>query len=282
MRYRGRIDDQFAARQKRNVNPTANDLKDALRALLSGKELKTDFVEAVGCPLPEIAAARRGRPIARMWRRSFRRTARSATGPGKSGRFPLETYDQARKRASDIAAVVDDRTMPPWKANPHVGPKFRDVRTLSEAEIDTILAWAENDAPEGNPADLPAAPKFPDEWELGTPDLVLDIGADYEVPASGEDIYRCFVVPTGLTEDKYVSAVEFRAGNRSVVHHILAYVDVSGKARDRDQSGPGAGLFVLRRSRRPDSRRPGRLGPRQSAELISTRAWAGRCPPRAT
>ena len=58
-------------------------------------------------------------------------------------------------------------------------PKFRDVRTLSEAEVATILAWAENDAPEGNPADLPAAPKFSDEWELGTPDLVLDIGADY-------------------------------------------------------------------------------------------------------
>ena len=61
------------------------------------------------------------------------------------------------------------------------------------------------------------------------------------MPASGDDIYRCFVVPTGLTEDKYVSAVEFRPGNRSVVHHILAYVDVSGKARDRDQADPGPG-----------------------------------------
>jgi mono/diheme cytochrome c family protein/thiol-disulfide isomerase/thioredoxin len=240
LRYHGRIDDQFAARQKRNANPAENDLKNALEALLSGKELKTDFVESVGCPLPEVAHSARptyARDVAPIIQQNCQECHR----PGQVGPFPLETYEQARKRASDIAAVVDDRTMPPWKANPHVGPKFRDVRTLSEPEIDTIITWVENDAPLGNPAEAPPAPKFSDEWELGTPDLVLDIGADYEVPSSGEDIYRCFVAPTGLTEDKYVSAVEFRAGNRSVVHHILAYVDVSGKARERDQSDPGPG-----------------------------------------
>ncbi len=240
LRYHGRIDDQFAARQKRNANPAVNDLKIALEALLSGKDLKTDFVESVGCPLPEVAHSARptyARDVAPIIQQNCQECHR----PGQVGPFPLETYEQARKRASDIAAVVDDRTMPPWKANPHVGPKFRDVRTLSEADIDTIITWVENDAPQGNPAEAPPAPKFSDEWELGTPDLVLDLGADYEVPASGEDIYRCFVAPTGLTEDKYVSAVEFRAGNRSVVHHMLAYVDVSGKARERDQSDPGPG-----------------------------------------
>jgi mono/diheme cytochrome c family protein len=240
VRYHGRIDDQYAARQKRNVNPTQDDLKDALTALLNGKEVKTDYVAAIGCPLPEVPAAARPtytKDVAGI----FQKNCQECHRPGQVGPFPLETYDQARKRAADIAAVVDERAMPPWKANPHVGPKFRDVRTLSEPEIATIVAWAESGAPEGNPADLPAAPKFPDDWELGTPDLILDTGADYEVPATGDDIYRCFVVPTGLTEDKYVSAVEFRAGNRSVVHHILAYVDVSGKARERDQSDPGPG-----------------------------------------
>jgi peroxiredoxin len=240
VRYHGRIDDQFAARQKRNVNPTEHDLKDALTALLSGKDVKTPFVAPVGCPMPDVPSLTKPtycKDVAPIIQQNCQECHR----PGQVGPFPLETYDQARKRASDIAAVVDDRLMPPWKASPHVGPKFRDVRTLSEQEIATIVAWADSDAPEGNPADLPTPPKFSDEWELGTPDLILDTGADFEVPATGEDIYRCFVVPTGLTEDKYVSAVEFKAGNRSVVHHLLAYVDVSGKARERDNADPGPG-----------------------------------------
>jgi peroxiredoxin len=240
VRYHGRIDDQFAARRKRNVNPTEHDLKDALTALLSGKEVKVPFVAAVGCPMPEVQSAAKPtycKDVAPIIQKNCQECHR----PGQVGPFPLETYDQARKRASDIAAVVDDRLMPPWKASPHVGPKFRDARALSEEEVATLVAWADSDAPEGNPADLPVPPKFPDEWELGTPDLILDTGADFLVPATSEDIYRCFVVPSGLTEDKYVSAVEFRAGNRSVVHHILAFVDVSGKARERDNADPGPG-----------------------------------------
>jgi hypothetical protein len=157
------------------------------------------------------------------------------------GPFSLETYDQARKRASDIATVVAARGMPPWKADPHVGVKFKDVRILSEENIATVTAWAEAGAPEGNPADLPAPAKFPDDWHLGPPDLIVDMGIDFEVPASGEDIYRCFVVPTHLEKDQYVSAVEYRPGNRRVVHHILAFVDTSGKARERDQAEPGPG-----------------------------------------
>ena len=131
--------------------------------------------------------------------------------------------------------------MPPWKAAPHVGVKFKDARTLSEQDIATLVAWSEADAPEGNPADLPTPPKFPDDWQLGPPDLIVDMGADFAVPADGDDIYRCFVVPTGLDQDRYVRAVEFRPGNRRVVHHILAYVDTSGKARERDRADPGPG-----------------------------------------
>ena len=215
------------------------------RALLSGKEVKTDFVEAVGCPMPEVPRGRRGRPTARTWRRSSRRTARNAIGPGQVGPFPLETYEQARKRASDIAAVVEDRAMPPWKASPARRPQVQRRAHALRAGDRHSGRLGRSRRTRRKPGRPAAAPKFPDDWELGTPDLVLDIGADFEVPATGEDIYRCFVVPTGLTEDKYVSAVEFRPGNRRVVHHILAYVDVSGKARERDQrrAGPGYSCF---------------------------------------
>ena len=131
--------------------------------------------------------------------------------------------------------------MPPWKAAPHVGVKFKDVRTLSDAEIATLVAWAEADAPEGNPADLPLPPSFPTTGSSARPTSWSTSARISPCPASGDDIYRCFVVPTHLEKDQYVSAVEYRPGNRRVVHHILAYVDTSGKARERDQAEPGPG-----------------------------------------
>ena len=208
---------------------------------MNGKEVKTPEVEAVGCPLPEVPEAAARPTYCKDVAPILQKNCQECHRPGQVGPFSLETYDQARKRASDIAAVVEDRAMPPWKADPHVGVKFKDVRTLSDQDIATVVAWAEADAPEGNRADLPPAPKFPDDWQLGTPDLVVDIGADFTVPASGDDIYRCFVVPTHLEKDQYVAAVEYRPGNRRVVHHILAFVDTSGKARERDQAEPGPG-----------------------------------------
>jgi len=241
VRYHGRIDDQFVARRRRNINPAGNELKDAIAAVLNGKEVKTPEVEAVGCPLPEVAVAAARPTYCKDVASILQKNCQECHRPGQVGPFALQTYDQARKRASDIAAVAEDRAMPPWKAAPHFGVKFKDARTLSDQDISTLVAWAEADAPEGNPTDLPAPPKFPDDWQLGRPDLVIDIGADYAVPASGEDIYRCFVVPTHLENDQYVTAVEYRPGNRRVVHHILAFVDTSGKARERDQAEPGPG-----------------------------------------
>jgi mono/diheme cytochrome c family protein/peroxiredoxin len=241
VRYHGRIDDQFVARRLRNANPSGSELKDAIVAILNGKEVKAPAVEAVGCPLPEVPATAARPTYCKDVAPILQKNCQECHRPGQVGPFSLETYDQARKRASDIAAVVEDRAMPPWKADPHVGVKFKDVRTLSDQEIATLVDWVAADAPEGNPADLPPSSKFPDDWQFGTPDLVVDIGADFTVPASGDDIYRCFVVPTHLEKDQYVAAVEYRPGNRRVVHHILAFVDTSGKARERDQAEPGPG-----------------------------------------
>jgi mono/diheme cytochrome c family protein len=241
VRYHGRIDDQFVARRQRNANPSGSELKDAIAAVLNGRAVAVAGVEAVGCPLPEVSEAATRPTYCKDVAPILQKNCQECHRPNQVGPFALETYDQARKRATDIATVVEDRTMPPWKAAPHVGIKFKDARTLSDQDIATVTAWAEAGAPEGKRTDLPPNPKFPDDWQLGTPDLVVDIGADYEIPASSDDIYRCFVVPTKLEKDQYVSAVEYRPGNRNVVHHILAYVDVSGKARERDQAEPGPG-----------------------------------------
>ncbi len=242
VRYRGRIDDQFAARRVRNATPTGSELKDAIAAVLSGKEVATPHVAAIGCPIPEATAAVARPTYTKDVASIIQKNCQECHRPGQVGPFSLATYEQARKRAGDIATVIDDRTMPPWKASSHVGVKFKDERVLSDKDIATIVAWCEAGAPEGDPADLPQPPKFADEWQLGTPDLIVDIGNDFEIPASGEDIYRCFVIPTKLDKDRYVTAIEYRPGNRRVVHHLLTYVNISGEARKRDQADPGPGF----------------------------------------
>jgi Copper type II ascorbate-dependent monooxygenase, N-terminal domain/Copper type II ascorbate-dependent monooxygenase, C-terminal domain len=241
VRYHGRIDDQYVARGVRNATPSGSDLKTAIESVLAGKAVAVPYVAAVGCPIPEMPEAAAHPSYTRNIAPLLQKNCLECHRKGQVAPFGLETYEQARKRASDIARVVEDRAMPPWKAAPHFGLKFKDERTLPEKDISTIVAWAESGAPEGDPRDLPPSPHFTEGWTLGTPDMVLDIGADFAIPAGGDDIYRCFVVPTSLERDHYVTGIEFRIDNRRVVHHILAYVDVSGEARKRDAADPGPG-----------------------------------------
>jgi mono/diheme cytochrome c family protein/thiol-disulfide isomerase/thioredoxin len=241
VRYHGRIDDQFVARRVRNASPSGSELRDAIASVLNGKEVAIAHVAAVGCPIPEAPAAVAAPTYTKDVASILQQNCQECHRRGQVGPFSLETYEQARKRAADIATVAEDRAMPPWKASPHVGVKFKDTRVLSDKDIATIVAWSKAGAPEGNPRDLPPPPKFADDWQLGTPDLIVDTGTDFQVPATGGDIYRCFVVPTKLDKDEYVTAIEYRPGNRRVVHHLLTYVDVSGEARKRDQADPGPG-----------------------------------------
>ena len=169
------------------------------------------------------------------------RNCSSCHRPGEVAPFPLLNFEDARKRAKTIAKVVADRYMPPWKADPDVGV-FHDVRRLSDEQIRLVQSWAAMGAPEGRAEDLPVAPKFTSEWMLGEPDLVLQPTEAYTVEAEGRDVYRAFVLPSGLREDRYVSAVDFRPGNRAVVHHVIAYLDVSGRARKLDAASAGPGF----------------------------------------
>jgi hypothetical protein len=241
VRYHGRIDDQFAGRREPNANPVTHDLRDAIAAVLAGREPAAAHVEAIGCPVPErekpAAAPTYAKDVAGVIQKNCQECHRK----GQVGPFPLETYEQARKRADDIASVAEDRVMPPWKPVPGVGLKFKHDRSLSSSEIATLAAWAAAGAPLGDPADLPPPANFPDDWALGTPDLVIETAEDFPIPASGPDIYRCFVIPTDLPRDVYISAIEYRPGNRRVVHHMLSYVDLTGEGRKRDAKDPGPG-----------------------------------------
>jgi hypothetical protein len=133
----------------------------------------------------------------------------------------LLTYEQTRPWAKSIREKVSTGLMPPWHADAPHGI-FANDRRLTDREKDTLIRWASSGAPEGNAADLPAAPKFAEGWEIGKPDAVFSI-APYEVPAKGTIDYQNFSVPTNFTEDKWIQAIEVRPGVRSVVHHILVF-----------------------------------------------------------
>jgi hypothetical protein len=161
--------------------------------------------------------------------------------PGQVAPFALLDYAQARKRAADLVSVTTERRMPPWHASTTVGGPFRDARVLSEPELLLLEAWVDAGCPEGDPKDAPPPKTFGDEWPLGPPDLVLKPIEAFGLGAEGADEFRVFVLPTGLTEGRWVAAIDFQPGNRRVVHHILAAFDRTGEGRRLDELDPGPG-----------------------------------------
>ena len=153
--------------------------------------------------------------------------------PGEAAPFALMSYADVKKRGLLIAAVTQSRYMPPWHAAPGYGD-FIDVHRLSDEQIGQIKHWVDAGMPEGDPAKLPAIPKFTDGWQLGKPDMVLTMTEPFEVPASGPDIYRNFTIPMNIPENKWVKAVEYRPSARKVVHHSLFFLDTTGESRKHD------------------------------------------------
>lgn len=153
--------------------------------------------------------------------------------PGEAAPFSLMSYSDVAKRARTIAAVTQERYMPPWKAEAG-WTAYRDERRLTDEQIALIRRWVADGMPEGDPARMPAPPRFPDGWQLGTPDLIVEMPQGFQVPAEGPDIYRNFALPLNLSEDKWVRAIELRPSARSVVHHVLFFSDNTGNARSQD------------------------------------------------
>ena len=161
--------------------------------------------------------------------------------PGEVAPFSLLTYDDVKKRAKQIATVTQSHFMPPWKASEPAPSAFYDARHLTPEQIGLLAQWADEGAKPGNLKQAPAPPKFTEGWTLGQPDVVLGSDEPYMLAAEGSDVYRCFVLPANYSEDRYVSAVEVRPGNSKVVHHVIAFLDTSGKARELDAADPGPG-----------------------------------------
>jgi tetratricopeptide (TPR) repeat protein len=160
--------------------------------------------------------------------------------PGEIGPFNLLTYDDVKRRATQIAAVTSRRVMPPWKPEPGKG-EFQNERRLSDRELQMLQDWIADGAPEGAAPDLPPRPTWNAGWQLGVPDLVVSMAEPYSVRADGADVFRTFVIPIPTPAPRYVRALEFRPGNARVVHHANLGVDRTRSSRQLDARDPEPG-----------------------------------------
>jgi Flp pilus assembly protein TadD len=161
--------------------------------------------------------------------------------PGEAGPFSLLSYADVRKRADQIARVTSSRYMPPWPPEHGYG-ELAGERRLSDEEIGLLQRWAREGAPEGQPGEAPAPPRFTEGWQLGPPDLVVQMRETYTAPAEGTDVFRNFVLAVPVKGIRYVRALELRPGDKKVVHHANVLLDGSGSARQRDARDPGVGF----------------------------------------
>lgn len=138
--------------------------------------------------------------------------------PGEIAPMSLMTYDQVRPWAVAIKEAIVLRQMPPWSAVAAPGHFANDWR-LSDDQVDIIRRWVELRAPAGDPGQAPPAGSFTDGWQMGKPDLVLQLPAEQKIPGNGEDLWKYILFEKVFTQDTWIRGLEIRPGNRKVVHH---------------------------------------------------------------
>jgi mono/diheme cytochrome c family protein len=224
--YTGAIDSNKTASLTKN-----HYLKDAISALVNGKKVPVAKTEPFGCVLmpgqaaPPVGKVNYAEHIAPI----FAKNCVTCHRPGEVAPFSLMDYTSAKKWAPMITQSTSSKRMPPWKAVAGYG-EFHSENRLTETEIETLKNWSEAGAPSGDLKKAPKMPEFPVGWQIGEPDLVLTPEKEHTLAGSGDDEYRNFVLDPGNKETLWVRGIDVRPGNRKVVHHVIAYIDTSGKA----------------------------------------------------
>lgn len=227
IRYRGRIDDRYGVTSRKD-KATREDLAVGLDELLAGKPVTVTKTEVAGCLI-----GRDQRPSARPITysnqvvRVLQQKCQTCHRTDGVAPFALDNYDQARAWAKTIKEVVVERRMPPWHADPHYG-KFANDRSLTPAELDTLVAWIDGGTPKGEEKDLPPPIQFPKgKWTIGEPDIVIAIPKEFTVPAKGVLPYQDFVVETNFKEDRWVERAQVLPGSKAV-HHAVVFLQAAG------------------------------------------------------
>jgi peroxiredoxin len=239
VRYRGRIDDQYVVGVVRN-QPTRQDLREALDALVGGESVEVSVTEPIGCligrvrqPQPD-AAVTYSQQVSRILQKRCVHCHRA----GDIGPFELTEYEEVAGWGDMMLEVIEQRRMPPWHADPEFGA-FRNDASMPPEEMAVIREWVEHGCPEGDPSLLPEPIDYVDGWQMErAPDEVIAMReTPFTVPATAgkEGVpYQYFTVKTDFEEERWVRAAEVRPGNKSVVHHIIVYATPSGE-RSRKQ-----------------------------------------------
>ena len=161
--------------------------------------------------------------------------------PNGIGPFSLTNYEEVRRRGRQISEVTQSRYMPPWKPDADYGPALIGERRLSESQIQSIQSWYASGMESGDLSKLTPYTPPTNEWQLGTPDLIIQLDEPFRLPAEAEDIYQNFVIPLPINKTVYVRAFELMPESRLAIHHALLTVDNTRKSRERDAADPGPG-----------------------------------------
>jgi mono/diheme cytochrome c family protein len=177
--------------------------------------------------------------------------------PNDIAPMSLLNFKEVRPWARSIKEKVVNREMPPWSPDPAYG-EFTNDHRLAQKDIDTVVAWVDQGAKEGNAKDLQKMPDFvTGGWEIGKPDVVLQMAEEHVVKPDDPDNYINFFIPTNFKEDVWVQAAEVHPGNRRVVHHVIAFIQTSQMMAKRMEEAKakgeklgkrgagGSGLFYL-------------------------------------
>ena len=159
---------------------------------------------------------------------------------GEIGPMPLTTYDEVFVYGEFIEYVTATDYMPPWTPDDTYS-HFVGERVLTDDEKATLSAWVAAGKPEGDPADNPGIPAFPEGSQIGTPDMVLPMAEPYTHGGDMTDQYQVFVLPADPDNDLAIRALEVRPGNRTVSHHAILGLDVTGTAVNLDAQDPEPG-----------------------------------------
>ena len=269
--YRGAVDDQYGFGYSKEA-PRATYLIKAIEAAIANERPNVEATSAPGCPL-DFADRRLGAPV----------REESKDGTGKSAHptvtyhnrisrivqdhclachrdggvapFSLSTFEEVAGQSGSIRRVVEKGIMPPWfAARPTKGEvsPFANDCSLAESEKSDLLAWLNGGKPVGDPQDAPIPRSFASGWQIGKPDHIVQLPSPISVKATGTMPYQNVIVESGLTETKYVKALEVKTTAREVVHHVLVFVlppakrsdEATGKSEGDGEEDETTGFFA--------------------------------------
>ncbi len=245
--YRGAVDDQYGIGYQ-NPAPRKTYLSDAIDAMLAGKRPEVEATTAPGCLLAlDYRPAVRDVTYHDQVSRVLQRNCVTCHRDGGVAPFALDSYESAENFKGMIKFVVESGTMPPWFAAPMGDHSpWQNDRTLSEQDKSDLMSWIEGGAPEGDPDEAPAPLQFHDTWEIGEPDVIIEIPEEIEVQATGQMDYIYKIAMTDYDGDRWIKAMEILPTARAVVHHVLVFlIDDDQAARRKPlRLGGSSGFFM--------------------------------------